>query len=164
MGEKRETKHAPAKTEQRPGLLRPFEEMERWYESFAPRALWRGFPDWTALQSASFAHRMPAVDMIDRDKDVLVRAEVPGVRKEDISISVSDSALTIKGHTEHEEEKRREDYYYHEISYGDFTRRLELPAEVDAAKAKATMRDGVLEIELPKIETGKRRELNVEIR
>ncbi len=165
MTERKDTKSSEkAVTEQRPAMMRPFEEMERWYENLFPRGWLRPFPtDWPSLRSASFVHRIPAVDMLDRENDVIVRAEVPGVRKEDLKISVSDSTLTIKGHTEHEEEEKREDYYCHELSYGDFSRTLELPAEVDGSKAEAKMKDGMLEIQIPKLEHAKRREVSVEI-
>lgn len=167
MSERKATKSSdktPSKTEHRAGMMRPFEEMERWYESVFPRGWLRPFPtDWRSLRSASFAHRMPAMDVIDREDEVILRAEVPGVRKEDLKVSLSDNEITIEGRTEHEEEEKRTDYYCREMSYGVFKRVLELPAGVDASKADAKMKDGVLEIQLPKLERAKRREVNVEI-
>lgn len=146
--------------------LRPFEEMERWFETFFPRgwlsprrAEWQPFGRGSAL----FAHRLPAVDVIDSDDQLVVRAEVPGVRKEDLKVSLTENEITIEGHTEHEEEEKRADYYCHEMSYGDFKRTLALPAEVDASKAQASMKDGLLEIQLPKAEHAKRREVKVEV-
>jgi len=98
----------------------------------------------------------PSVDVIDRDDEVVVRAEVPGYKKEDIEISVSDSSLTIKGETRTEEKEEKGDFYRCEISHGTFSRTLALPAEVDDSKAKASMKDGVLELTLPKLEKSKR--------
>ena len=167
MSEKKESKGTettPAKPARRSALMRPFEEMERMYDELMPRGWMRPLQmDWLPGRTLSplFPHRMPAVDIIDRERDVLVRAEVPGVRKEDIKVSVSDHTLTIKGHTEHEEEEKRDDYYRHELSYGDFTRTLELPAAVDDAKVEATMKNGILEIRLPKLEPAKQREIEV---
>jgi HSP20 family protein len=98
----------------------------------------------------------PSVDIIDRDDDVIVRAEVPGYRKEDIDVSVSNGLLTIKGETKTEEKQEKGDYYRCEISHGGFARTLSLPASVDDSKAHAAMNDGVLELTLPKLEKGKR--------
>jgi HSP20 family protein len=172
MAEKRDVKPAEKATavpvERYSGFMRPFEEMERWFESMFPRgwmsplraAEWAPF----ARPGGLFAHRMPAVDVIDRDDQIVVRAEVPGVRKEDLKVSLTDSDITIEGHTGHEEERQREDYYYREVSSGDFRRTLSLPAEVDSAKAEATMKDGLLEVRLPKAERARRREINIDIK
>lgn len=99
---------------------------------------------------------MPSVDVIDRDEEVLVRASVPGYRKEDIDISVANSSLTIKGERKTEEKEEKGDYFRCEISQGTFSRTVALPTEVDDAKAKATMKDGLLELRLPKREKAKR--------
>jgi HSP20 family protein len=99
---------------------------------------------------------MPSVDIIDRDDAVVVKAEVPGYKKEDIEISVSDSSLTIKGETRTEEKEEKGDFYRCEISRGAFSRTLALPAPVDDSKAQAVMKDGVLELTLPKVEKSKR--------
>lgn len=171
MAEAKETstgqkKAASAKPErQRIMFPRPFEDLERWYESLLPRA-WlnplRG--EWPLMRpSTLFTQRAPAVDLIDRDEDVVVRAEVPGVRKEDLKVSLYANAVTIEGHTESEEEEKRTDYYRREMTYGDFSRTVELPTEVDAAKAQATMKDGVLEIQIPKVEHAKLHKVNVEV-
>lgn len=171
MAEKKEIKvsekeRASDKPERYAVLARPFEDMERWYESLFPRGWLSPLRmDWPAIGKGStmFAHRLPAMDIIDHDDEVIVRAEVPGVRKEDLKVSLSDGEITIEGHTQHEEEEKRADYYCHEMTYGDFKRTLELPADVDTSKAQATMKDGLLEIQLPKVERAKRREIDVEV-
>lgn len=99
---------------------------------------------------------VPSVDVIDREDEVLVRAEVPGYRKEDIEVSVADTLLTIRGETKTEEKEEKGDYYRCEISRGAFARTVSLPAEVDDAKAKAIMKDGMLELTLPKVEKSRR--------
>lgn len=104
---------------------------------------------------------VPSVDVIDRDDEVVVRAEVPGYKKEDIEISVSDSTLTIKGETKAEEKEEKGDYYRCEISHSAFSRTVVLPAEVDDAKAKASMKDGMLELTLPKIEKSRRHAITI---
>jgi HSP20 family protein len=130
----------------------PFGEVERLFDDFFGRRwlrpfAWERFPEMTA---------MPSVDVIDRADEVVVRAEVPGYKKEDIEISVSDSSLTIKGETKTEEKEEKGDYYRCEISRGAFTRTVELPAAVDDSKAKASMKDGMLELTLRKVEKSKR--------
>lgn len=111
---------------------------------------------------AEFAFNEPKVDVIDRDDDVLVRAQMPGVKKEDVEISISGATLTIRGETKHEEKEEKGDYYRCEISRGAFSRMLTLPADVDESKANATMKDGMLELTLPKLEKSKRRTIKVD--
>jgi HSP20 family protein len=140
----------------RPAL---FSDIDRMFDDFfgrrflRPFGIERSFPE---LQTA-----MPSVDVIDRDDEVVVRAAVPGYRKDDIEISVSNSTLTIKGETKKEEKEEKGDYYRCEISQGSFSRMIALPAEVDESKAKASMTDGMLELTLPKLEKSKRHTINI---
>lgn len=147
--------------------ISPFEEMERMFESFFPRGWMRphrwDWPAWGEL-AKSFEERMPTprVDVIDRDEDILVRAEVPGVDKKDLDISMTDNTVTIKGSTSKEEKEEKGDYYRSEISRGAFSRTVALPAYVDSDGAKASFKDGVLELILPKVEKSKRRTIKVD--
>jgi len=132
----------------------PFGDIDRMFDEFFNRR-WlrpfsgeRGFPE--------LASAMPSVDVIDRDDEVLVRAAVPGYKKEEIEISVSNSTLTLKGETKSEQKEEKGDYYRCEISQGSFSRMIALPAGVDESKAKASMKDGMLELTLPKLEKSKR--------
>jgi HSP20 family protein len=106
--------------------------------------------------------RMPKVDVIDHDDEVVVRAEMPGVQKDDLDVSVSDNTVTIKGETKREEKKEKGDYYRCEISRGAFARTVALPAYVDANGAKAKFDAGVLELSLPKLEEAKRRTIKID--
>ena len=90
-----------------------------------------------------------------------LRAELPGFRKEDVEISVSGNLLTISGETGSEEKEEKGEYYRSEISRGAFSRTLALPVEVDESKAKASMKDGMLELTLPKIEKARRRTITI---
>jgi HSP20 family protein len=140
----------------RPAL---FGDVDRMFDDFFGRRWLRPF-GWERpfAEMPAFG---PSVDVIDRDDEVVVRAEVPGYKKEDIEVSVSDSSLTIKGETKTEEKEEKGDYYRCEISHGAFTRTITLPAEVDDAKAKASMKDGVLELTLPKLEKSKRHPITI---
>jgi HSP20 family protein len=107
---------------------------------------------------------VPKVDMYDRKNEIVVKAELPGVKKDDVEVTITKESLTIKGETKREKEVKEEDYYCTECSCGSFLRTLPLPAEVNDEKAKAVFKNGVLEITLPKLKDTKTREvkLNVE--
>ena len=109
-----------------------------------------------------FEGKMPRVDVIDRDDEIIVKAEVPGVDKKNLDISVTDNTVSIKGSTSHEEKEEKDDYYHCEISRGSFSRVVTLPAEVEADKASSKFKDGVLELTLPKAKKTKRHTVKVE--
>lgn len=143
----------------------PFDMMDRWFEDAYPRG-WmqpfhRGWPSWGGL-GANLETRVPKVDVIDRDDEIIVRAEVPGLKKEDLDVSITDSTVIIKGETKHEEKEKKGDYYRHEITQGSFARSVKLPHEVGADGSKAKFKDGVLELTLPKVESARRRTITIE--
>ncbi len=92
----------------------------------------------------------PAIDAIEEDNAVIIRAEVPGCKAEDIDISVFKNKLTISGEKKLAEEKKEKGYYHIETSHGSFKRELTLPADIDPKKIEAECKDGVLSITLPK--------------
>jgi len=141
--------------------LSPFDEMDRMFDDFFGRGWLRPFR-WERPSLFGEMALAPKVDVIDRDEDVVVRAELPGVKKEDVEVSISGNMLTIKGETKREEKEEKGDYYRAEMSRGAFSRTFSLPAEVDQAKAAAAMKDGVLELTLPKIEKSKRRTIKID--
>lgn len=163
QGEKQEMQSSEPVTVAR--AMSPFEEMDRLMESFFPRQWLRPFrwemPSWSEL-GAPLEMRSPRVDIIDRDSDIVVKAEIPGVRKEDLDVSMTDSTVTIKGSTSHEEKQEKGNYYRCEISRGSFRRTVALPANVDTDKAKAVFNDGILELTIPKVEKSKRKSITVE--
>ena len=143
----------------------PFEDMERLFENFSTRGWLRPFhwdmPVMDELISAA-EQKMPCVDVIDRDDEILVKAELPGVEKKDLDISVTKSSVRIKGKTSHEEKEEKGNYYRCEISRGSYERNVRLPADVDESKSKASFKDGMLEITLPKIEKTKHHSIKIE--
>ncbi len=145
-------------------LLSPFEEMERMFESIFPRGWLRparwDWPEWSEL-AAPFGGRAPKVDVVERDEEILVKAELPGVDKKDLDVSVTDNTLTIKATTREESEKEEGEYHRREIVTGSFARSILLPAEVDGNKARATFRDGLLELSIPKVAKARRRRIEV---
>ena len=106
---------------------------------------------------------VPNIEMYDRKNDIVLKAELPGVSKEDIDLTITKDSLTLKGEVKKEEEIKEEDYYASERSYGSFTRTIALPAEVDSEKSKASFKNGVLEIVLPKREEAKPKEIKIEV-
>jgi len=106
---------------------------------------------------------VPNIDMYDRKTEIVVKAELPGVERDNIDLTITRDAITIKGEIRREEETKEEDYYSREISYGNFMRSVALPAEVESEKAKATFKNGILEIVLPKKEEAKPKEIKVEV-
>ncbi|NOY99414.1 MAG: Hsp20/alpha crystallin family protein [Chloroflexi bacterium] len=96
--------------------------------------------------------KLPAIDMYQTDDDVVVKAILPGMKAKDVQISVTDNVLTIKGEIKQDEESRERAYHIREHRYGAFERRIMLPTDVVADKAKAEFEDGILNITLPKAE------------
>jgi HSP20 family protein len=103
----------------------------------------------------------PPVDMYQTDKDIIVSASIPGVKPEELDISVVGDTLTIKGETKGEEKVERENYFFQERRYGSFTRTLTLPMPVQADKAEAKFENGVLTLTLPKAEQAKAKKIAV---
>lgn len=128
-------------------------------ESFPFRNM-RRFPSLNKMRE--FMTISPAVDMYDDEKEIVVKAEVPGIDKDDINITVTDNTLIIKGETKKDEETKEEDYYYAERTFGSFSRRLELPEKVQESKIKANFKDGILEVHLPKAPEAKAKKIKVE--
>ena len=93
---------------------------------------------------------MPAVDVFEKEDRFVVKAELPGMKEEDIDVSVVGDTLSIRGKKKTETEAKEEYYYRCERSYGSFYRSIPLPSNVDANKIEASFEDGVLEVALPK--------------
>lgn len=93
----------------------------------------------------------PAIDAYDRGDALVIKAELPGVEKDQIGLSLLDNTLTIRGEARRDEEVRDQDYYRRERAYGSFTRSIPLPVEVDRNAVKASFKNGVLEVVLPKV-------------
>jgi HSP20 family protein len=103
----------------------------------------------------------PTVDIYEKDDKTVVHAELPGVKKEDISIDVRGNVLTLKGQRSAEEEINEENYYRKEGSYGSFQRSFTLPETLKPEQVKADFKDGVLKIEIPKPEEAKPRQITI---
>lgn len=122
-------------------MRRMQDEVDRWFGELAPRRAWLG-----ALRDEERVDWAPAVDVFQRGDQLVVRADVPGMSKDNLNIEIGDDALTIRGERRDEHEEEREGVFRSERSYGSFCRVVSLPEGTITDSAKANFRDGVLEI------------------
>ena len=106
---------------------------------------------------------IPAVDIYETKESIVLNVELPGVTKEDISLEVKDSTLTIKGEKRLEKDVKEENFHRMERTYGSFTRAFTLPSTVQQDRVKAKFRDGILEIMIPKAEEAKPKQIKVDV-
>ena len=125
--------------------------LERWL-----RDLEREWPGRTGLGGW-----LPALDVHETDGEYAVTVELPGAKKEDVTVEVKDGILTIRGEKKSEREEKKEKRRYVERSYGSFSRTLRLPPDADADRMNAAFKDGVLTIEIPKSEEAKPRTIAI---
>ena len=129
-------------------------EMDRLWDSFfgeRPLArVWEG--EW-----------IPSLDVSETKDNFVVKAEVPGIDAKNIDISLTGDVLTIRGEKKHEKEEKEEDYHLVERGYGTFSRSVRLPAEVESAEIKASYKNGILKVTLPKSEKVKAKEVKIKV-
>ena len=142
-------------------LWEPFRDLAE-FESELPK--WVGRRLSPALAPANGGHWLPDADITEEKDRIVVRADVPGLKQEEISVEVSDGVLTIKGERKRETESKEGKTYRVERSYGSFLRSFTLPAGIDATKVNATYKSGVLEITLPKLAEAKSKQIKVEVK
>jgi len=134
------------------------DEINRVFDSF-----WSRTPalreDWDFPERAW----SPNVDIEETDKEIIVTAELPGMSKEGIKVDIQDNTLTISGEKKQEKEAKERNYYRLERRYGSFQRSFMIPAEIDRDKVKASYRNGVLKVVLPKTEESQTRRIAVEV-
>ena len=133
----------PAVTERKPWAAWP-EEMQALLDRRMKRFGLRPFREW--LQGREW---LVDIDMFRKDDTLVIRADVPGIKPEDIEVTVDRDVLTIKGHREEEKEVKEEDYYCSERSTGEFVRTVRLPEGVTADQVDAYRENGVLEVTIP---------------
>jgi len=138
----------------------PFRELQEMQRRFDEVFGGPSFPSvWRCLpEEMSWA---PAVEILDKDDKFVVKAELPGVKQEDMEVSVEGDTLMIKGEKKVEKETKEENYYRSERAYGSFYRSIALPSTVNASKIAADYEDGVLEVTLPKAAEAKPKKIEV---
>src|SRR2546421_8645004 len=127
------------------------DDMERWFDNFRRSfedRFWGGpLAQWT---DSDLRVREPLVDLIDKGSEFVVRAELPGVSKEDVDLTVTSDGIEIRAQTNRSREEKEKDYFYSERTYQAHHRVLGFPEEVKADLASATLKDGLLEVRVPK--------------
>jgi HSP20 family protein len=145
------------------GILR-WPEVERFLHPFfgrtpirhllsRPERLWPMGEEW-----------LPDTDIIERSNEIVVRADLPGVKKEDIEVTVQDGSLVIRGHREEQKETKEESYYSMERAKGTFFRSIALPEGVDMSTISAVYRDGVLEVSIPRPQAAEAEKVKIEVK
>ncbi|MGQ0695404.1 MAG: Hsp20/alpha crystallin family protein [Nitrospiraceae bacterium] len=143
------------------------EEFEHWLDRFMEDVWRRPFPSlfgrdrWLPIRPLSI--RMPSLDVYEEKDSVVVKAELPGMKKEDVEVNLAGENLTIKGEKKEDKEVKEDDYYRRERSYGSFLRTIALPCEVKSDDITASFKDGVLEVRMPKTEEAKKKSISVRI-
>jgi HSP20 family protein len=170
MAEK-QTSMTPTREERRVGVARPFgwadnpvrgfqrlaEEMDRMFDDFGLGRRWTE-PLSRVAGADAWA---PQIDVFQKNNELTIRADLPGMRKDEVSVDVTDDAITIQGERKRENEEEREGFYRSERSYGSFCRVIPLPEGAMTEQAKALFRDGVLEVTMPAPPASKGRRLEI---
>jgi HSP20 family protein len=130
--------------------------MNRFYSDMRTRPAW-------AEEEMTQGSWIPPLDIYETGDAIVLKAELPGITKEDIQLEVKDNTLTLRGEKKFEKDVKEESYYRVERSYGMFQRSFTLPSTVQQDKVKAKFRDGVLEISLPKAEEAKPKQIKVDV-
>jgi HSP20 family protein len=143
----------------------PFEvlhrEMDRLFEDFL--GSFGGAPRWPAPHEWGAGAIMPRFDVTETDEAVEVKAELPGMDEKDVEVTLDEETLTIKGEKKQEKEEKKRNYYMSELSYGQFHRVVPLPSAIDRDKAKATFKNGVLRLTVPKTAEARSRARTIKI-
>lgn len=148
---------------------KPITELEGWFDKFGQvfdrmlsilsHDLDRNFWSW----DWRLERWMPAMEFSETSNAYIVRVEVPGIKAEDIEVTLQDNILTIKGKRERSKERKDEIIHFVERAYGEFVRSTRIPDDVKFDEVEATYKDGVLEVRLPKTEESKPRRIEVKI-
>ncbi|MFZ3065509.1 MAG: Hsp20/alpha crystallin family protein [Nitrospirota bacterium] len=115
-------------------------------------------------QDISIAGWSPAMDVMESDEEIVLKAELPGIELKDVEVLIKDNILTLRGERKFEKEEKKENYHRIERPYGAFQRSFTLPYTVEQEKVKAKMKDGVLEVRLPKTKEEKSKKIEIEVK
>jgi len=141
------------------GLARgTFQELERDMEDVFSRF----FRPWPRL-AGEMRGWAPAVDMVDRKDEIVLRADLPGLDQKDVEMTVEDGTMTIRGERKEDKEAKDDDYYACERWTGAFSRSVALPPGIDAERVRATFRNGVLEVHFPKTKEAKAKKIEIKV-
>lgn len=134
-------------------LINLRDEMDRMFDGF-----------WGDMANRDGGMFMPPVDMVENDDNFVISVELPGLKKDEIKMTMQNNVLTINGNKKHEFESKEDTVHRVERSYGSFCRSINLPSTVDSTAIKASYDSGVLKVTLPKVEEAKPKEIAIEIK
>ncbi len=140
----------------------PFAEMDSLFNRLAPTM----FSRWPARFGSSNGDRIewaPSADISESDKEYLIRAELPAVKKEDVKVTVDDGLITIEGERKQQKEDKNEKMHRVESFYGHFTRSFSLPDSVDESAIRCESKDGVLTVHIPKVQVPKQQPKQIKV-
>jgi len=137
-------------------LLNVRDEMNRLFDS-----VFSGWPE--RRESLLEGDWAPSVDVAEMEEEIVVTAELPGIEQNEVEISIADNVLTLKGEKKEETEEKKKNYHRIERSYGSFQRSIGLPTGVQADKATAKYKDGVLRITIPKAEEAMPKQIKIDV-
>ena len=128
------------------GLLRQMRsEFDRMFDDW-PAFRWPGLRGDFSLETTAWA---PRIDVFEKDKRLVTRVDLPGMKKEDVSVEIAEGCLALSGERKRESEERKDNFYRNELEYGRFYRAVPLPEGVKPEEVKASFADGVLEVSIP---------------
>lgn len=139
--------------------LAPWREMDEFFDRMFDLRRWPRL--WPAVREFEW---QPATDVVETDKEFVFKAELPGVKKEDVSVELEGDVLTIKGERKEEKEEKGKKMHRVERFYGSFLRSFALPDNVDTKAIRAEMKDGVLEVHVPKTAAPESKPTKVEVK
>ncbi|MEW6131221.1 MAG: Hsp20/alpha crystallin family protein [Acidobacteriota bacterium] len=151
---------APKKMMREMTALDPF----RIFQNRMSRFFDEDFPFAIPEETLSLKTWMPSCDIYETENEIVVKAELPGAKKEDVKVNIENNILTLSGERKFEEETRKENYVRVERKYGEFLRSFTLPMTVDANKVVADFKDGLLTITLPKKEEAKPKPIEITVK
>ncbi|MFZ5799180.1 MAG: Hsp20/alpha crystallin family protein [Desulfobulbaceae bacterium] len=159
MTDKKQKTELVTKEETRPDTY--FGEMERYFDRFFRHPFSLMNQPWPFREVPGMGDVSPSVDIFEEGGDMVVKAELPGISKENLNVTITENTLTITGEKKQEEKVEKKNYHRIERSYGSFTRSFRLPDNVNSDKAKASFKDGVLEVRVPKTKETKQKKITV---
>jgi HSP20 family protein len=136
--------------------FREFEDMFRHYSPFASR--------WLRREAGENGEWAPVADIVENEKEFVIKAELPEVKKEDVKVTLQDGSLTISGERRQEKKEKGENEIRVESFYGTFSRTFALPENIDPKGIRAETKDGVLRVHVPKMETAKSKPMQIEVK
>ena len=138
-----------------------FDEVENYFDRLFRHPFSMLTPSFVFPSYQKHEETSPCVDVYEEDNELVVKADLPGITKEDLNVTITENRITLSGEKKHEEKVEKKDYHWCERTYGSFKRSFRLPENVKGDAAKASFRDGVLEIRIPKTEEAKPKKITV---